>query len=109
MPARRSRGDGGLHWDENRQRWIASLTIGFRPSGQRIVKTASGRTRTEARAKLRQIVRDNEDGQASTAPRSLTVTDAVNDWLDHGLSARDPNTVAARRSLAKNHVIPALG
>ncbi|MCO1660520.1 tyrosine-type recombinase/integrase [Pseudonocardia humida] len=109
MPARRSRGDGGLHWDEKRQRWIASLTVGFRPSGKRIVKTTSGRTKTEARTKLRELVRDHEDGQASTAPRSYTVANAVTDWLDHGLSARDPSTVAARRSLAKHHVIPALG
>ena len=109
MPARRSRGDGGLHWDENRQRWIASLTVGFRPSGKRIVKTTSSPTKTEARARLRQLVRDHEDGTTSTTPRRYTVTDAVNDWLDHGLSDRDPNTVAARRSLAKHHVIPALG
>jgi integrase len=106
---RRSRGDGGVHWDEKRQRWISSLTIGFRPSGKRIVKTASSRTKTEARAKLRELVRDHEDGLAATANRNYTVAEAVTNWLDHGLVARDDNTVATRRSLATNHVIPDLG
>ncbi len=109
MPARRSRGDGGLHWDETRQRWIATVTVGYAPSGKRIVKRASGPTKTEARARLRELVRDHEDGLTATARRGYTVTDAVTDWLEHGLSARDPNTIAARRSLAKHHVIPALG
>ena len=26
---RRARGDGGLRWDETRQRWIAEITIGY--------------------------------------------------------------------------------
>ena len=38
MTKRRSRGDGGLHWDEKRQRWIATANLGFDPSGKRIVK-----------------------------------------------------------------------
>jgi hypothetical protein len=29
MTKRRSRGDGGLFWDERRQRWIASVTVGY--------------------------------------------------------------------------------
>jgi hypothetical protein len=30
----RSRGDGGLHRDEARQRWIASVTVGYTAAGQ---------------------------------------------------------------------------
>ncbi|WP_433274067.1 tyrosine-type recombinase/integrase [Pseudonocardia xinjiangensis] len=108
MTARRSRGDGGLHWDETRQRWIASVTVGYTPSGKRIVKRGSGRTKTEARNKLKELVRDHDDGLAASQ-HGYTVADAVNDWLDYGLSARDQNTVATRRSLANQHVIPALG
>ncbi len=109
MTARRSRGDGSLYWDEPRQRWIASVTVGYAPSGKRIVKRASGRTKTETRNKLKELLRDHEDGVTTSVTRGYTVADAVNDWLDHGLSARDPNTVATRRSLAVHHVIPALG
>lgn len=108
MTARRSRGDGGLYWHEGRQRWIASVTVGYSPTGKRIVRSGSGRTKTEARTKLKEIVRDLDDGVA-TASRAYSVGQAVNDWLDHGLGGRDANTVQTRRILARQHVIPALG
>lgn len=108
MTARRSRGDGGLHWDEDRQRWIASVTVGFSPAGKRIVRRGSGRTKTEARNKLKELIRDTDDGLAS-ASRAYTVAQAVNDWLDHGLGGRGASTVETRRILAQTHVIPALG
>ena len=62
MTVRRSRGDGGLHWDEARQRWVASITVGHTPAGKRIVRKGSGRTKTEARNRLKEIVRDHDDG-----------------------------------------------
>ena len=34
MSTRRSRGEGGLHWDESRQRWIATVTLGFDARGK---------------------------------------------------------------------------
>jgi hypothetical protein len=46
MGKRRSKGDGGLHWDEHRQRWIATASLGYRSDGKRIIKRASGRTKT---------------------------------------------------------------
>jgi integrase len=109
MAARRSRGDGGLHWDETRQRWIASVTVGYTPAGKRIVRRGSGRTKTAAKDKLRQILRDAEDSPATPTEHSYTVGQAVIDWLTHGLNGRDPNTVTTRRILAEQHVIPALG
>jgi hypothetical protein len=51
MPVRRSRGDGGLSWDSARQRWVASVTVGYTPSGKRIFKRGRGRTKTEAKRK----------------------------------------------------------
>ena len=105
---RRSRGDGGLHWDATRERWIATVTVGYAPSGKRIVRRASGRTKTEAKNKLKDLIREHDDGLAA-APRSYTVADAVTDWLDYGLSGRNPNTIETRRILANQHVIPALG
>ena len=111
MTTRRSRGDGGLHWDEARQRWIASVTVGYTPAGKRIVKKASGKTKTAAKAKLKQIIRDYEDGLLASAT-GYTVADAVaTGWssgstagardgrevLDPGEQARHPG--AGRRKL----------
>jgi len=109
MTTRRSRGDGALYWDDVRQRWIVSVTIGYSPAGQRIRRRASGRTKTEARAKLRELVRDHEDGVVASTTRGYTVSQAVNDWLDHGIVGRDAKTVATLRSLAQEHVVPTLG
>ncbi|UNO40710.1 site-specific integrase [Streptomyces sp. MST-110588] len=108
MTKRRSRGDGGLHWDDKRQRWIATASLGFDPSGKRIVKRASGKTKTAAKDKLKEVLRDYEDGLA-IAPTGYTVKDAVTDWLAYGLAGRDPQTVTTNTILCNNHVIPALG
>jgi hypothetical protein len=105
---RRGRGDGGLHWDKGRQRWIATVTVGYDGRGKRITRKASGKTRTEAKDKLKKLLRDLDDGLA-IAPQDYTVADAVRDWLEFGLSARDEETVKKLRSLANTHVIPALG
>lgn len=108
MTERRSKGDGGLHWDERRQRWIATVTLGYDGRGKRVVKKGSGRTKTEAKRKLREVLRDHEDGLAS-GDDSYTVKQAVMDWLAHGLANRDENTRKANTSLCNNHVIPRLG
>jgi hypothetical protein len=109
MSTRRGRGEGGLHWDEKRQRWIASATVGYHPgTGKRIVRRGSGKTKTEARNKLKEVLRDHEDGLA-IAPGNYTVADGVNDWLTYELSTQSASTVDKYRSLATVHVIPSLG
>ncbi|MGW2214636.1 tyrosine-type recombinase/integrase [Nonomuraea sp. NPDC001684] len=108
MTKRRSRGDGGLHWDDKRQRWIATASLGYDPSGKRVVKRGSGKTKTEAKNKLKEVLRDYEDGLA-IAPADYTVERAVNDWLAYGLNGRDPATVKTCTILCRTHIIPGLG
>lgn len=105
---RRSRGDGGIHWDANRQRWIATASLGYDPSGKRIVKRGSGKTKTEAKDKLREVLRDHEDGLA-IAPTGYTVANAVRDWLAFGLAGRTESTIKTLTSLSDRHLIPSLG
>jgi hypothetical protein len=108
MTKRRSRGDGGLHWDEARQRWIASVTVGYTPAGKRIVRKASGKTKTEANNALRQKIREYEDG-LSIAHTGFTVADALADWLAYGLSGKSANTVGNYTVLSRTHIAPDLG
>ncbi|WUI01935.1 site-specific integrase [Spirillospora sp. NBC_00431] len=105
---RRPQGDGGLHWDKSRRRWIASVTVGYTPQGKRIVRKGSGRTKTAAKQALRKVLRDHEDGLPSE-PANYTVAEAVEYWLQHGLSGRSDRTVEMNQTFAENHVIPALG
>jgi integrase len=105
---KRSKGEGGLHWDERRQRWIATMTIGYNALGKRVTRKASAKTKTEAKAKLKEMLRDYEDGLSGISG-GYTVGEAVNYWLTYGLSGRDTNTVKLYRICADTHILPALG
>ena len=108
MATRRSNGEGGLSWNEKRQRWIGWASIAYAPSGKRRIATVSGRTKTEALSRLRQLVRDHQEGLV-VGRRRCTVGEAVESWLTHGLAGRSPATLENRRLLAQTHLIPALG
>lgn len=108
MTERRSRGDGGLHFDKTRQRWVATASIGYDGRGKRIVRRAFGRTKTEAVTKLREILRDHKDGVAHIRV-DHTVKEAVEDWLEFGLGKQGPSTIAKYTFLCEKHIIPLLG
>src|SRR5690242_17133390 len=107
MTTRRSNGEGGLSWNEARQRWVGRVSLGYTALGKRRIGTVSAKTKTEALRKLRILVRDHDDGLPTN--NAYTVAEAVETWLKHGLVGRDPHTVANRASLARTHVIAGLG
>lgn len=110
MTKRRSRGDGGLRWDKARDRWIAEVTIGYTAAGKRIVRRGSGKTKTAAKEKLKNILRDYEEGVALAAGNGYTVAHAVSDWLsNYELSGHDANTIRTVRCLVDKHIVPDLG
>lgn len=95
-------------WDKERERWTAEATVGYQPNGKRIVRR--GRGKTAAKDKLKQILRDYEDGLTMAADAvNYTVRDAVEDWLKYGLPGRSAATRAKVTNVAHVHVIPALG
>jgi hypothetical protein len=51
-----------MHWEESRQRWFATVFAGYSADGKRRKVKVSARTRTEAKAKLQQLLRDRDDG-----------------------------------------------
>lgn len=71
-----------------------------------MVRKAAGRTKTEAKSKLRELVRDRENGLDES---SCTVRHAVEDWLAYGLGQQGPSTVAKYRHLCVKHIYPLLG
>jgi hypothetical protein len=108
VTARRGRGEGGLHWDESRQRWIATAALGFDARGKRITRKASGTTKTAAKAKLREILRDHAEGLTVTSGAD-SVEDAVRDWLAYDLAGRSAATVANYTTIAEARIIAPLG
>jgi integrase len=108
MTTRRSRGDGGLYWSKGRQRWIAEVTVGYDGCGKRITRKASGKTKTEAKDKLKEMVRDIDDG-LPIAANDYALADAVRAWLAYGLRGRDADTIANYTCLAERHIIESIG
>lgn len=104
----RGHGEGGLHWEEPRQRWFATIYIGYTPAGRRRKVKIAAKTKTEAKAKLRQLIREQEAGR-QPVDRKYTVGQAVEAWLTHGLTGKADQTVQNRVTLATQHVIPSLG
>lgn len=108
MSASRGRGDGGLHWDESRQRWIATITDGYDGRGKRVVRKRSFRTKTEARSALQSMLRDLKLGR-SLAQVDKDVEDVVREWLEFGLGRKSDATRRQLLILCELHIIPHLG
>ncbi|MGZ5418805.1 MAG: site-specific integrase [Nocardioides sp.] len=106
--SRRPRGEGGLSWDDKRQRWIAARTVGYDARGKRIVRRASGTSPSAAMRELRRRVKDYEDGLVPGSER-YTVGQAVEDWLEFGLPEVDGATLGKYRDLCETHLAPNLG
>jgi hypothetical protein len=75
---------------------------------KRITRKASGRNKTEAKDKLRELLREREEGATASAT-NYTVADAVREWLDFGLAGRSADTIANYRNIAEGHIIKPLG
>jgi hypothetical protein len=51
VATRRNPGEGGLHWEESRQRWLATVYVWYAANGKRRKVKVSARTKTEAAAR----------------------------------------------------------
>jgi hypothetical protein len=87
--------------------WLPSQS-GTRLAGSGSSSGHVGRTKSEAQRKLKEIIREYEDGLV-IGGYGYTVADAVQDWLAFGLSGRHSSTVTKCAILANTHIIPALG
>lgn len=108
MSKRRSRGEGSIYEDKARGRWIAEITIGWRPSGKRITRKRGAKNKTEAKDRLKELKQEFEDGGVVDTG-GYTVAEAVREWLRFGLNGRSDSTKEKLSILAEQHVIPALG
>ncbi len=84
------------------------MTVGYSPAGKRITRTASGKTKTAAKDKLKEMLRDLDDG-LPVAPENYYVRDAIQAWFAFGLNGRDKATVDNYRCLADTNIVPLIG
>jgi len=92
---RRGQGEDSIYWDASKNRYIGAVSLGFSPSGTRIRKKVTGRTKTEVRDKLRDLRKQVESGLRPK--RRYTVGDALDDWLAVGVDGLSARTVALYR------------
>lgn len=93
MAKRRARGEGTIYYDSGRGRWIGAVTI----AGRR--RKVTGKDRTEARAKLSQLLAAKTTGSAVPNKR-VTVGQALDAFLERDL----PNRTSNGRPLAETTI-----
>lgn len=86
LSKRRSRGDGSVYFDVTNRLWIGAIDLPADAGGRRRRAKVSGRTKTQALIKLRELRRRADAGDALGHER-ITVAQAVEDFLDRGLPA----------------------
>ena|SRR6185437_12260333 len=92
---RRGHGEDAIYFDADKNRYIGAISLGFGPSGKRIRRKVSGKTKQEVRDKLREL---HAELTAGLQPKvRYTVQAAVDAWLEHGLSGRSARTVQLYR------------
>src|SRR5260221_14215574 len=109
MAAGGGRGEDSIYYDhtapcrgpdEHRRctgRWRGVVSLGYGPDGRGIRRKVRGQTKTEVRDKLRDLHSDIEAGIRK--PEAVTVREAAEDWLAHGLDGRSAKTVRKNRDV----------
>ncbi len=78
-----------MYFDHANNYWVAAVSLGYK-AGKRVRRKVTGRTKTEVKAKLRDLRRDLDNGVRPNA--TYTVGAALDDWLANGLSGRSDRT-----------------
>jgi integrase len=99
---RRGQGEDSIYWDSSKNRYVGAVSLGFGPTGIRIRRKVTGRTKAEVRDKLRGLHQEVDSGLRLS--RSYTVNDALDDWLARGLDDVSARTV----TLYSGTIAPAL-
>ncbi|MEU5874263.1 site-specific integrase [Glycomyces sp. NPDC047369] len=100
-------GDGSIYWDESKQCWIGSISLGTKPDGTRNRPKVRGATKKEVRDKLKELKDDFDDG--IDLGEKYTVAQACGDFLKGGTRGLVPATVTELRLHIEKWIIPHLG
>lgn len=109
MASRRGHGEGSIYQRASDGLWVASVDLGY-VNGKRKRKPIYGKTRKEVAEKLKTALHDQQIGTLPREAKKQTVTQYLNDWLQHAVkpSVR-PKTYASYKQLCDLYIIPDLG
>jgi len=101
----RDHGDDGIHWDKINKCYMGTISLGFKPDGQRVRRTVRGKTKAEVKDNLDKVHAEINAGIRT--PATYTIEQCVKDWL-YSIE-RDDHTLATWRSQAKKWIYPKIG
>lgn len=91
------------------QYWEARVTVGHDPAtGKQIQKSFTAKTQREVREKMNKAAVEVTEGSYKEESR-ITVKEWADIWLDNYLLQVKPTTKVQYKTVAKNHIISALG
>lgn len=108
MAKRRERGEGSIFFDEAKDLFVGTISLGTDPSGKRRRSTVYAKTKVELVVKLREL--KAKPPEASDPGASQTLRDYLTFWLAAILTAGcKPKTHECYERAARNHITPYLG
>lgn len=109
---RRSPGEGGIFYVPARDRWVAVVDMGIAPSGRRLRRKTSARTKTEAKQRLRDLQGLVARG-LPLGDGTLTARRFLEEWLERRVptlpKAKSTNTKDNYAWAVRQHLVPSLG
>ncbi len=97
---RRGHGEDAIFFAADKNRYVGSVSLGYRADGRRIRRKVMGRTKQEVRDKLKALHLELDAGLKSSP--TYTVAQAVDDWLRDGLDGRSERTRTLYKGLMKS-------
>jgi integrase len=112
MAARRAKGEDSIYFDHLEPdcrdpkyhrgcagRWRGAISLGYDGSGKRIRRKVSGHTKTAVKDELERLRSEMAEGVRTSG--SYTLQQAVDDWLQEGMSGRSRKTIDKYRYVLK--------
>lgn len=89
-------------------KWVGRFDAGFTRTGGRRRKTVVATTEAEAKRRLRNAIRDHEEGRGDLDTKT-TVKTWADEWLPREQKALRPSSFTATRSAVTQWIIPTIG
>ncbi len=105
---RRGRGEGSIHFNEDKKLWIGQISLGHDSEGKRIRESVFGKTKKEVQAQLLELQRDALTGPPVRLEK-LTLAQHFEDWLRVKKVNVRESTYTNYATLCKTHIEPVLG
>ena len=107
--ARRGRGEGAIHFKEDRQLWCAIATTGHDEHGKRKRKYLYGKTKKEVRDKLTKLQKEVATGGVFE-PKDMPLGDYLLHWLEGTAKATiRETTYVSYEGVIRVHIKPRIG